>query len=102
MWKRLVNDAGCILADTMGLGKTIQSIAVIDCFMRLPKWRQGEGRPKSYETNYTRAPLPRVLVAVPKSLLQNWNAELDRWVQKGDNIYTVLGAPRVYKLILRV
>lgn len=39
LFGRLVNNAGCILADAMGLGKTVQSIAVIDCFMRLPNWQ---------------------------------------------------------------
>ncbi|KAL5015023.1 hypothetical protein ScPMuIL_009293 [Solemya velum] len=52
---------GCILAHSMGLGKTIQMISFINTFL----------------TNTT---AKRVLCVVPINTLQNWNSEFDRWI----------------------
>nr|XP_054751572.1 helicase ARIP4-like [Lytechinus pictus]XP_054751573.1 helicase ARIP4-like [Lytechinus pictus] len=51
---------GCILAHSMGLGKTLQCIAFISIFMK-----------------YTKA--HTVLCIVPINTLQNWLAEFDMW-----------------------
>jgi SNF2 family DNA or RNA helicase len=48
---KVLTDNGCILADSMGLGKTIEALAVI----------------KSFETRNE-----RVLVLYPKNLRENW------------------------------
>ena len=52
---------GCILAHSMGLGKTLQLISFTDIFMR-----------------YTGA--KTVLCIVPINTLQNWVAEFDQWL----------------------
>ncbi|XP_022081281.1 helicase ARIP4-like [Acanthaster planci] len=52
---------GCILAHSMGLGKTLQMIAFIDVFLR-----------------HTEA--KTVLCIVPINTIQNWVAEFDMWL----------------------
>ncbi|KAK3103947.1 hypothetical protein FSP39_023138 [Pinctada imbricata] len=51
---------GCILAHSMGLGKTIQMISFIDIFLRFAKAKT-------------------VLLIVPINTLQNWMAEFNMW-----------------------
>eukprot|EP00117_Sycon_ciliatum_P040167 scpid27693/ scgid5486/ Helicase ARIP4; Androgen receptor-interacting protein 4; RAD54-like protein 2 len=51
---------GCILAHSMGLGKTLQMIAFIDVFLR-------------------HTPAQTVLCIVPINTLQNWVAEFNKW-----------------------
>eukprot|EP00794_Sanderia_malayensis_P006071 gene6071-6773_t len=52
---------GCILAHSMGLGKTIQTIALIHIFLK-----------------YT--PAKKVLIIVPINTLQNWLCEFNTWL----------------------
>lgn len=56
---------GCILAHSMGCGKTIQVIAFIDVFLR-----------------YTTA--KSVLIVVPINTIQNWANEFNRWCPVAD------------------
>jgi RAD54-like protein 2 len=58
---------GCILAHSMGLGKTIQMVSFIDIFLRNTDARN-------------------VLVIVPINTLQNWLAEFAMWVPERENV----------------
>lgn len=52
---------GCILAHSMGLGKTLQLICFIDVLL-----------------DFTKA--TKVLCIVPMNTIQNWNSEFNTWL----------------------
>lgn len=54
--------SGCILAHCMGLGKTLQLIALIHTVINYPE----------FKTN-------RILILCPKSTISNWKAEIKKW-----------------------
>ncbi|CAI5449114.1 unnamed protein product [Caenorhabditis angaria] len=54
---------GCILAHSMGLGKTIQVITFSEIFLRATKSR-------------------KILIIMPINTIQNWYSEYDRWMPK--------------------
>lgn len=60
---------GCILAHSMGLGKTLQVVSFIDIFLR-----------------YTTA--KKVLCVVPINTIQNWQAEFNRWLPPKPGLIT--------------
>lgn len=57
-------DQGCILAHCMGLGKTLQLIALLHTVIRYPQLKT-----------------QRILVICPKSTVLNWKAEIDKWLR---------------------
>ena len=61
-----IDHAGCLLADDMGLGKSLQSLALIWTMLR-----QGpQGAPTA----------ERALLVCPASLVGNWAAEVSKWL----------------------
>ncbi|KAL3475484.1 vacuolar protein 14 C-terminal Fig4p binding-domain-containing protein [Aspergillus californicus] len=64
------NANGCIMADGMGLGKTLQCIALMWTLLK-----------QSYEAGKTT--IQKCIIACPSSLVGNWANELDKWLGKG-------------------
>ena len=69
MWKHIASEkpGGCILAHSMGLGKSLQVCALAHAFFKRQKARKDTGR---------------VMLVVPSSLLDNWMNEFKKWVNK--------------------
>ncbi|CAJ1427803.1 unnamed protein product [Effrenium voratum] len=65
MTQHLLAEGGCILADSMGLGKTLQAICTLWVAFHKPA-----GRPIS----------KKAAVVCPSSLCGNWEAEVSRWL----------------------
>lgn len=61
---------GCILADYMGLGKTLQLIAVLHTFMTMNHGIAAEGEKQ----------ILRGLVVAPVICVRNWRAEFHKWL----------------------
>ncbi|KAK3808886.1 MAG: SNF2 family N-terminal domain-containing protein [Linnemannia gamsii] len=73
MWKNIVMfDGGCILAHSMGLGKTFQVVAFI--YVLLTEIHSGnKDIPAKLQPG-------RVLLLMPPIVLQNWVDEFDKWI----------------------
>ncbi|PFH35946.1 SNF2 family N-terminal domain-containing protein [Besnoitia besnoiti] len=66
MYSQLLKGEGCILADTMGLGKTIQALSLLWVAVSQPAWR----RPLA----------SKCCVVCPASLVGNWTHEIKKWL----------------------
>ncbi len=65
---------GCILAHNMGLGKTLQTIALIHTLLTNPLLKEGNGK---------RA-VSRILVIAPVNTLANWKNEIHKWIEENN------------------
>ena len=61
LWNHLTRNQGCILADYMGLGKTLQVICTLHTYLK------NKGKTNS------------ILVLAPASVVNNWKQELLKW-----------------------
>lgn len=77
MWSHIgtKNGFGCILADFMGLGKTIQVICVIHAFLSLKKYNESGEVVGKWNT---------ALVIAPVICVRNWQAEIRKWLSNSD------------------
>lgn len=66
MTERVQIHRGCILADDMGLGKSLQAISLLHTMLK-----QGP---------YGSPMLQRALIVAPSSLLDNWKQEIKKWL----------------------
>lgn len=86
MWDQIVDpkeERGCLLAHTMGLGKTMQVITVLVTIAEAAK----SDNPRIIAQIPEKLQLSRTLVMCPSSVVDNWMDELQQWAPGG-----VLGA----------
>jgi hypothetical protein len=75
---------GCILADYMGLGKTLQSICALLLFTTSQHEIVHEGRPTLPKT---------AMVLMPSSVIRNWEDEIMKWApQLKEKLYVLTSA----------
>jgi hypothetical protein len=88
--------SGCLLAHVMGLGKTMQVIAVLAA-IRLTAMNAPEQLPGPLR-------MLRVLIMAPPGLLDNWAEEFDRWLPDEHHFAGIGAAWRggIHKLVARV
>jgi SNF2 family DNA or RNA helicase len=100
LWRELTSDPdeaqGCLLAHTMGLGKTMQSIALLHCVdvaSQSPSHKIVSQLPLDLQLGADRQKRSlRFLIICPSSLLQNWRRELQDWVHRrafGGNVSSI-------------
>ncbi|TMW56714.1 hypothetical protein Poli38472_006724 [Pythium oligandrum] len=75
MYENASANQGCILADYMGLGKTLQVITVIYSFMT-DRLQQIEGKDGEEHA------LPSTMVLCPAICIPNWENEFKKWLKK--------------------
>lgn len=76
MWSHLVADQGCLLAHTMGLGKTMQVITVLVAISEAsvsPNNAVKDQIPKELHGQ------PRIFIMCPSGLVDNWKEEFAAW-----------------------
>lgn len=77
LWDEIVTaKEGCLLAHTMGLGKTMQCITLLLTMAeasKSPNARIREQVPPEFQDS-------RILIIAPPSLLENWSEELSKWI----------------------
>ncbi|PRP84051.1 P-type ATPase [Planoprotostelium fungivorum] len=89
MWKCATNPAeegsGCIIADSMGLGKTIQTITFITTWMK--KFREISRKQTA-------------LIIVPATVITNWTVEFEKFVypQNRPKIWHILGGKEINRV----
>ena len=66
---------GCILADALGLGKTLTTIGVLYTYLRTDALYKQLAK--------------QAIVVVPASLIMNWNMEIIKWLGKGSLSTTI-------------
>jgi SNF2 family DNA or RNA helicase len=78
------NQYGCIMADAMGLGKTLQCIALM---WTLLKQSPHAGKPS----------IEKCIIACPSSLVKNWANELGRLLYSLQCLYVLADDHGVYQ-----
>lgn len=75
-----IEGCGSILADDMGLGKTLQSLTVLYTMLKSVDARKAGVDLGCAATKKDRLIAKRAVVVCPCSLVKNWEAEFDKWI----------------------
>ncbi|KAH6671578.1 DNA excision repair protein ERCC-6 [Plectosphaerella plurivora] len=76
MWNHLVANQGCLLAHTMGLGKTMQVITVLVAICETGLSKES---PINSQVPEDLRRMPRILILCPAGLVDNWIEEIAIW-----------------------
>ncbi|PKY05457.1 hypothetical protein P168DRAFT_303257 [Aspergillus campestris IBT 28561] len=85
MWRELIRDEtqqGCLLAHTMGLGKTMQVIALLVTIAAAASSNDPKVRQQVPEAFHR----PQTLIICPSSLIENWYEEIILWAPQDSGI----------------
>jgi len=109
MWERVCSDIplvvggsqvnspkqvqGCILAHNMGLGKSLQTIALLHTLLIHPLLVQ-----QSFNSSWRI--INHVLLVVPVNALENWKAEFNTWVGNQLNLFSLNDSSHTARLNL--
>ena len=78
------NPGGCILAHSMGLGKSLQVCTTVYAFCKRQSER-ARAMKKAKDAKDSTEPTARIMLVVPSSLLENWQNEFKKWINHGSS-----------------
>ncbi|KAI0561969.1 DNA helicase [Gracilaria domingensis] len=91
LYRLFERQRGGLLADAMGLGKTVQTVCFLGAAFAI--W----DRQQRVQQNAEQA--PRILVVAPVSVKENWKREFETWTPFNVMLYEKLSQPRISRAL---
>eukprot|EP00737_Agarophyton_chilense_P003278 gb/GEZJ01003821.1/.p1 GENE.gb/GEZJ01003821.1/~~gb/GEZJ01003821.1/.p1 ORF type:complete len:1085 (+),score=171.31 gb/GEZJ01003821.1/:127-3255(+) len=91
LYRLYERDRGGLLADAMGLGKTVQAVCFLGAAFGI--WDR-EQRAKQ-----NNQPAPRILIVAPLSVKENWKREFETWTPFKVRLYDRLSQPQISRAL---